>query len=82
MRRFRFRFAHGDPLRALYVLGRSRRFDNMCGGSSAPSAASTWTPSAVTLRTAMVVLGRVAKVCTVRETVDSFRRLERMLCGR
>jgi hypothetical protein len=30
----------------------------------------------------MVVIDRVAKVCSVHETVDSFRRLERMLRGR
>ncbi|GJN08708.1 hypothetical protein PR202_ga26660 [Eleusine coracana subsp. coracana] len=99
----RFRFAHGDPLRALslltlaadrggvatpspfaldtalYVLGRSRRFDDMWG---LLRSIRRQYPDAVTPRTAMVVLGRVAKVCSVRETVDSFRRLARMLRGR
>jgi pentatricopeptide repeat protein len=98
----RFRFAHGDPLRALslltlavdrggvaptpfaldtalYVLGRSRRFGNMW---DLLRSIRRQYPDAVTPRTAMVVLGRVAKVCSVRETVDSFRRLERMFRGR
>ncbi|KAG2542625.1 putative pentatricopeptide repeat-containing protein At1g02420 [Panicum virgatum] len=94
----RFRFAHGDPLRALsllslaadrggvapspfaidtalYVLGRSRRFAHMW---DLLRSVRRICPDAVTPRTAMVVLGRVAKVCSVRETVDSFRRLARM----
>ncbi|TVU47988.1 hypothetical protein EJB05_07606, partial [Eragrostis curvula] len=98
----RFRFAHGDPLRALslltlaadrggvapspfaldtalYVLGRSRRFTDMW---DLLRSIRRRCPDAVTPRTAMVVLGRVAKVCSVRETVDSFRRLERMVRAR
>ncbi|XP_052146567.1 putative pentatricopeptide repeat-containing protein At1g02420 [Oryza glaberrima] len=98
----RFRFAHGDPLRALsllslaldrhgvapspfaldtalYVLGRARRFAHMW---DLLRSSRRLVPDAVTPRTAMVVLGRVAKVCSVRETVDSFRRLSRMLRGR
>jgi pentatricopeptide repeat protein len=91
----RFRFAHGDPLRALsllslaadappspfaidtalYVLGRSRRFAHMW---DLLESSRHICPGGVSPRTAMVVLGRVAKVCSVRETVDSFRRLARM----
>ncbi|KAF8673700.1 hypothetical protein HU200_048449 [Digitaria exilis] len=94
----RFRFAHGDPLRALsllslaadrggvapspfaidtalYVLGRSRRFAHMW---DLLYSTRRICPDAVSARTAMVVLGRVAKVCSVRETVASFQRIVRV----
>lgn len=35
--------------------------------------------SIISTRTVMVVLGRVAKVCSVRQTVESFRRLRRIV---
>ncbi|KAJ1298227.1 hypothetical protein BS78_01G437800 [Paspalum vaginatum] len=60
---------------ALYVLGRARRFPHMW---DLLNSARRICPDAVTPRTAMVVLGRVAKVCSVHETVASFRRLARM----
>ncbi|KAF8718835.1 hypothetical protein HU200_025142 [Digitaria exilis] len=83
---------HGDPLlflaasrrgravalaidTALYVLSRSRLFTHMWDLLHSTRRVC---PGAVSARTAMVVLGRVAKVCCVRETVASFQRLLRM----
>ncbi|XP_020101731.1 putative pentatricopeptide repeat-containing protein At1g02420 [Ananas comosus] len=61
----------------LYVLGRSRRF----GESWALlKEMKRQDPALITPRTVMVVLGRVAKVCSVRQTLESFRKL-RKLCA-
>lgn len=60
----------------LYVLGRSRRFDLI------------WTllldvkekdQSLITPRTIQVVLGRIAKVCSVRQTVESFSKFRKLV---
>lgn len=60
----------------LYILGRSRLFNK------------TWDllvdirhkdPSIITPRTVMVVLARIAKVCSVRQTVESFRRFKKVV---
>ncbi|KAG0473386.1 hypothetical protein HPP92_014739 [Vanilla planifolia] len=59
----------------LYILGRGRRFQE------------AWTllremkrkdRSLITTRTVHVVLGRIAKVCSVRQTVESFRKFRRL----
>ncbi|KAI3450794.1 hypothetical protein Pfo_007459 [Paulownia fortunei] len=60
----------------LYVLGRSRKFEE------------TWEllletkkkdQSLITPRTIQVVLARVAKVCSVKQTVESFKRFKRLV---
>ncbi|KAM1120203.1 hypothetical protein ACFX2J_044112 [Malus domestica] len=60
----------------LYILGRSRMFDK------------TWEVlvdikykdrNLITPRTVMVVLARIAKVCSVRQTVESFRKFKKLV---
>ncbi|XP_060169990.1 putative pentatricopeptide repeat-containing protein At1g02420 [Lycium barbarum] len=53
----------------LYVLGRSRKFDKMW---DVLVEIKRKDQSLITPRTVQVVLGRVAKVCSVRQTVESF----------
>ncbi|KAF3322280.1 pentatricopeptide repeat-containing protein [Carex littledalei] len=59
----------------LYILGRSRKFEE------------TWRilkemrrkdPAFITPKTVMIVLGRIAKVCSVRQTVESFKMFKRL----
>ncbi|KAJ0979979.1 hypothetical protein J5N97_015453 [Dioscorea zingiberensis] len=58
----------------LYILGRARRFDD------------AWKllvemrrkdPTLITPRTLQIVLGRIAKVCSVHQTVESFRKFRK-----
>ncbi|KAG9459863.1 hypothetical protein H6P81_004371 [Aristolochia fimbriata] len=58
----------------LYILGRSRLFDKIW---EVLADLRRKDPSLITARTLMVVLGRVAKVCSVRMTVESFRKFRR-----
>ncbi|CAB4267518.1 unnamed protein product [Prunus armeniaca] len=60
----------------LYILGRSRMFDK------------TWEVlvdikykdrNLITPRTVMIVLARIAKVCSVRQTVESFRKFKKLV---
>ncbi|KAF8387619.1 hypothetical protein HHK36_026272 [Tetracentron sinense] len=60
----------------LYILGRNRKFDK------------TWEVliemrrkdrSLITPRTVQVVLARIAKVCSVRQTVESFRKFRKLV---
>ncbi|MQM08572.1 hypothetical protein Taro_041432 [Colocasia esculenta] len=60
----------------LYVLGRSRRFEEVWRVLKETRRKD---PSLVTTRTLQVVLGRVAKVCSVRQTVQSFWRFKKLL---
>ncbi|BAT90671.1 hypothetical protein LR48_Vigan08g159300 [Vigna angularis] len=60
----------------LYILGRSRMFGHVwdllveCRRKD---------QTAITARTVMVVLARIAKVCSVRQTVDSFRKFRKLV---
>ncbi|XP_068659889.1 putative pentatricopeptide repeat-containing protein At1g02420 [Aristolochia californica] len=58
----------------LYILGRSRQFDKVW---EVLADMRRKDPSLITARTLMVVLGRVAKVCSVRMTVESFRKFRK-----
>ncbi|XP_050378762.1 putative pentatricopeptide repeat-containing protein At1g02420 [Argentina anserina] len=60
----------------LYMLGRSRMFDKMWGVLVEMKHKDS---SLVTPRTVMVVLGRIAKVCSVRETVECFRKFKKLV---
>ncbi|XP_055810614.1 putative pentatricopeptide repeat-containing protein At1g02420 [Solanum dulcamara] len=60
----------------LYVLGRNRKFDKIW---EVLVEMKRKDQSLITPRTVQVVLGRVAKVCSVRETVESFWGFKRLL---
>ncbi|XP_051134255.1 putative pentatricopeptide repeat-containing protein At1g02420 [Andrographis paniculata] len=60
----------------LYVLGRNRKFDLMW---ELLLETKRKDPSSITPRTVHVVLGRIAKVCSVRETVGSFKRFRKLV---
>lgn len=90
----RVRFSHGNPLQALefyryagahssfsldtmlYILGRNRKFDQIW---DVLIEAKRKDRSLITPRTMQVVLGRVAKLCSVRHTVESFWKFKRLL---
>lgn len=61
----------------LYILGRSRRFGEVWGVLKEMKRQD---PTLITTRTVMIVLGRIAKVCSVRQTLESFRKF-RKLCA-
>ncbi|XP_027082396.1 putative pentatricopeptide repeat-containing protein At1g02420 [Coffea arabica] len=60
----------------LYVLGRSRKFDNIW---EVLVEAKKKDQSSITSRTVQVVLARIAKVCSVKQTVISFKRFRRLV---
>lgn len=60
----------------LYILGRSRMFGDIWNLLLEVRRKDS---SLITPRTVMVVLGRIAKVCSVRETVESFRRFKKLV---
>ncbi|XP_013693921.1 putative pentatricopeptide repeat-containing protein At1g02420 [Brassica napus] len=60
----------------LYILGRSRKFDQLW---DVLFEAKRKDPSLITPRTMQVVLGRVAKLCSVRQTVESFWKFKRLV---
>ncbi|KAI9082520.1 hypothetical protein K1719_035389 [Acacia pycnantha] len=60
----------------LYILGRSRMFGHIW---DLLLEARRKDQSIITPRTLMVVLARIAKVCSVRETVESFRRFKKFV---
>ncbi|XP_030493280.2 putative pentatricopeptide repeat-containing protein At1g02420 [Cannabis sativa] len=60
----------------LYILGRSRMFDKIWDVLDDVRHKDR---TIITSRTIMVVLARVAKVCSVRQTVESFRRFKRVV---
>uniref|UniRef100_A0A1D1Z6R6 Putative pentatricopeptide repeat-containing protein At1g02420 n=1 Tax=Anthurium amnicola TaxID=1678845 RepID=A0A1D1Z6R6_9ARAE len=59
----------------LFALGRARRFEDVWRVLKETRRKD---PSLVTLRTLQVVLARVAKVCSVRQTVQSFWTFKKM----
>ncbi|XP_020588660.1 putative pentatricopeptide repeat-containing protein At1g02420 [Phalaenopsis equestris] len=59
-----------------YILGRSRRFLEMW---SLLREMKKRDPISITARTIQIVLGRIAKVCSVRQTVESFRKFRRLV---
>ncbi|KAJ6378243.1 hypothetical protein OIU78_028480 [Salix suchowensis] len=60
----------------LYILGRSRRFDHIWDVLIDIKRKDR---NLITPRTLQVVLGRVAKVCSVRMTVESFWKFKRLV---
>lgn len=60
----------------LYILGRSRKFDHMWDVLNDMKRKDRFL---ISLRTMQVVLGRIAKVCSVRQTVESFRRFKKLV---
>ncbi|TYI55150.1 hypothetical protein E1A91_D11G121200v1 [Gossypium mustelinum] len=60
----------------LYVLGRSRRFDKIW---EVLIDIKRKDPSLITPRTMQVVLARIAKVCSVRETVVNFWKFKKLV---
>ncbi|KAK6260365.1 hypothetical protein SCA6_014839 [Theobroma cacao] len=60
----------------LYILGRSRKFYQIW---EVLIDIKRKDQSLITPRTMQVVLARIAKVCSVRETVDSFRRFQKFV---
>ncbi|CAK9175464.1 unnamed protein product [Ilex paraguariensis] len=60
----------------LYILGRNRKFDLIWEVLLETKRKDR---SLISTRTVMVVLGRIAKVCSVRQTVESFRRFKRLV---
>jgi pentatricopeptide repeat protein len=60
----------------LYILGRSRMFDNIWDLLIETRRKDQ---SVITPRTVMVVLARIAKVCSVRQTVESFRKFKKFV---
>ncbi|KAF4350007.1 hypothetical protein F8388_017585 [Cannabis sativa] len=60
----------------LYIFGRSRMFDKIWDVLDDVRHKDR---TIITSRTVMVVLARVAKVCSVRQTVESFRRFKRVV---
>ncbi|KAJ4967687.1 hypothetical protein NE237_014388 [Protea cynaroides] len=60
----------------LYILGRSRKFDKVWE----LLIEMRWKDqSLITPRTVQIVLARIAKVCSVRQTVESFRKFRKMV---
>ncbi|XP_043708152.1 putative pentatricopeptide repeat-containing protein At1g02420 [Telopea speciosissima] len=60
----------------LYILGRSRKFDKVWE----LLIEMRWKDqSLITTRTVQIVLARIAKVCSVRQTVESFRKFRKMV---
>lgn len=91
----RVRFSHSNPLSALefykftsrfhspfsldtmlYVLGRNRKFEEMW---ELLSATKRKDQALITPRTVQVVLARIAKVCSVRFTVESFKKFKKLV---
>ena len=62
----------------LYILGRCRMFDKIWEVLIETRRKDS---SLISPRTVMVVLARVAKVCSVRQTVESFRRFKKLVPG-
>lgn len=60
----------------LYVLGRSRMFEHIWDVLVLTKRKD---PSSITNRTLMVVLARIAKVCSTRMTVESFRKFKHLV---
>ncbi|CAH8355886.1 unnamed protein product [Eruca vesicaria subsp. sativa] len=60
----------------LYILGRNRKFDQIW---EVLIDAKRKDRSLITPRTIQVVLGRVAKLCSVRQTVESFWKFKRLV---
>ncbi|KAL6567037.1 hypothetical protein OROMI_015441 [Orobanche minor] len=60
----------------LYILGRNRKFEEIWGVLWETKKTDQ---SLITPRTIQVVLARIAKVCSVRETVESFKRFKRLV---
>ncbi|KAK7392206.1 hypothetical protein VNO78_20636 [Psophocarpus tetragonolobus] len=60
----------------LYILGRSRMFGHVW---DLLIEARRKDQALITVRTVMVVLGRIAKVCSVRQTVESFRKFRKLV---
>lgn len=60
----------------LYILGRSRKFDHIW---EVLWEMKRKDKSLISPRTVQVVLARIAKVCSVRQTVESFRRFRRFV---
>ncbi|KAF8019710.1 hypothetical protein BT93_G0415 [Corymbia citriodora subsp. variegata] len=60
----------------LYILGRSRKFGLIWDVLTEMKRTDR---STITPRTMMVVLGRIAKVCSVRQTVESFRMFRKFV---
>ncbi|XP_042518750.1 putative pentatricopeptide repeat-containing protein At1g02420 [Macadamia integrifolia] len=60
----------------LYILGRNRKFDKVWE----LLVEMRWKDqSLITTRTVQIVLARIAKVCSVRQTVESFRKFRKMV---
>ncbi|PKU85745.1 putative pentatricopeptide repeat-containing protein At1g02420 [Dendrobium catenatum] len=59
----------------LYILGRGRRFPEMWNLLREMKQQDR---NLITTRTIQIVLGRIAKVCSVRQTVESFRKFRRL----
>ncbi|XP_031484967.1 putative pentatricopeptide repeat-containing protein At1g02420 [Nymphaea colorata] len=62
----------------LYILGRMRQFDKLWGLLKEMRRKDC---SLITTRTMQVVLARIAKVCSVRTTVESFNRFRKYYPG-
>ncbi|XP_022948942.1 putative pentatricopeptide repeat-containing protein At1g02420 [Cucurbita moschata] len=60
----------------LYILGRNRKFEKIWDVLIDMKLKDR---SLITPRTVMVVLGRIAKVCSVRQTVESFRKFKKFV---
>ncbi|KAI4349775.1 hypothetical protein L6164_010331 [Bauhinia variegata] len=60
----------------LYILGRSRMFEDIWNVLIEVRGKDQ---SVITPRTVMVVLARIAKVCSVRQTVESFRKFKKFV---
>ncbi|XP_052202920.1 putative pentatricopeptide repeat-containing protein At1g02420 [Diospyros lotus] len=60
----------------LYILGRNRKFDQIWEVLIETKGKDQ---SLISTRTIQVVLARIAKVCSVRQTVESFRRFRKLV---
>lgn len=60
----------------LYILGRGRKFEKIWDVLLDVKLKDR---SLISPRTVMVVLGRIAKVCSVRQTVESFRKFKKFV---
>ncbi|CAN1183523.1 Putative pentatricopeptide repeat-containing protein At1g02420 [Linum perenne] len=60
----------------LYILGRSRKFDHIWDVLVEIKKKDR---NLISPRTMQVVLGRVAKLCSVRQTVESFRKFKKLV---
>ncbi|KAK9699605.1 hypothetical protein RND81_08G184500 [Saponaria officinalis] len=60
----------------LYILGRSRKFDKMW---QLLIETKRKDKSLISHRTLQVVLGRIAKICSVRQTVEGFKKFRRLV---